>query len=193
MSVEPFIICALPRSRTCWLANFLSNGRIQCAHDLCAEEATPAAIARRLLAREFPELPEGMPVFSGVADTGAALFLEELLRLMPQARLVVVLRDPAEVMEEMARLGFGHAAAAIPVLWHHLKEAGERPRAFLATTAHLGTLAGVRAVQEHVAPGASFEEERARMLIDFNVQLLPEALQRGIEGGAQFQHSQEEP
>lgn len=90
----PFVIFALPRSRTAWLSNFLTYGDWFCGHDEL----------RHLRGLDDVRSWLSQP-FTGTAETGAASWWRLLVKYRPDARVVVVRRPVDEVVESLA--GFG--------------------------------------------------------------------------------------
>lgn len=90
----PFIIFALPRSRTYWLSRFLTYGEWTCDHEV-------ARYVRGLDdIRSWLQQP-----YVGTVETAAAGFW----RLLPShVRVVVVRRPVAEVMASLARVGVAY-------------------------------------------------------------------------------------
>jgi hypothetical protein len=86
----PFLVLALPRSRTAWLSRFLSYGDVICLH----EEA------RHLRSMEDVKSWLNQP-FVGSVETAIAPFW----RLLTNARIVVVRRPVEEVVESLLRAG----------------------------------------------------------------------------------------
>src|ERR1035437_9570619 len=90
--VSPFVIYALPRSRTYWLSKLLSDGLTVCLHDPCVYTHTVQGLVDLL------QKPN-----TGVIDTG----LCELWQLMPQVKTAVIRRPIAEVVKSLDKFGFG--------------------------------------------------------------------------------------
>jgi hypothetical protein len=88
----PFFIASLPRSRTAWLANFLSYGPSHCFHEPMSDFPL----------EDYPILlnSPGTP-FAGVADSLNCLVMEQLIDMFPRARVVVVRRDIEEVAKSV--------------------------------------------------------------------------------------------
>lgn len=98
----PFIIYAMPRSRTAWLSTWLSYGPWRCTHDAVAGCDTFADV-EALLRRPY----------SGICETGFNFAARAMFRLVQEARVVVVRRDPAAVECSLARLGW-----KLPAEWY---------------------------------------------------------------------------
>lgn len=92
--MTPFVIFALPRSRTYWLSHFLSYQGWICGHDE-ARHVRSVDDVRSWLA---------MPA-AGTVETAASPFWRLLLQERPDARVVVVRRPVAEVIDSLSRVG----------------------------------------------------------------------------------------
>ena len=88
-----FIVVGLPRSRTAWLAEFLSAGGWKCYHE-------PSRFFTGLKdLRAFLHLPR-----KGAADAMMCLLRKEILERNPHTRFVVVRRDRKDVEESIKAL-----------------------------------------------------------------------------------------
>ena len=182
-SGRPFLVCALPRSRTAWVANFLTYGQVYCAHELCTVVRSVAEVPyllRRLGTR-----------YAGNADTAQALILPQLREVLPTAPVVVIRRPVAEVVESLEALApFGAAergltAQAVQVLARHVEAAARVPGALVLEYHELEQEATARALLAHVAPGEPFHRARWAMLAGLQVQLTGERLRAVVrEAGA---------
>lgn len=93
----PFFITGMPRARTAWLANFLTWGDAFCAHDLSMRCESVAQLAARIDA-----LPGAFP---GVSDSALCLIPDRIRAQWPDARWVVLRRDPAQVRFSLQAMG----------------------------------------------------------------------------------------
>jgi hypothetical protein len=88
-----FVVFGLPRSRTTWLSQFLTYGDWVCGHDEL---------------RHMRSLDDISTWFSqpltGTVETSAAAWWRLLPRFAPDARVAIVRRPVAEVVESMMRL-----------------------------------------------------------------------------------------
>lgn len=192
--MRPFLVLALPRSRTAWLANWLTWGRVRCEHDV-SEDATGLEWAPESAAAEICKsilLQGNLPhcVFAGAADTGAAIYLEQILDFLCPARsasrsdaggeprIVVIERDPREVCRSLRNLGFPLPEEPVKFLSDKLAIASRMPGTLTVKFADLDSECACRAILGHVAPGEPFDRARWAMLRDFNVQLTSRALAR---------------
>lgn len=92
--MAPFVVLALPRSRTYWLSRFLSYGGWTCGHEELRHMRSLED------ARAWLSLPA-----TGTTETAAAPWWRTLRTLAPQTRVVVVRRPPADVFDSLMRLG----------------------------------------------------------------------------------------
>lgn len=92
---QPFIIYALPRSRTTWLSKFLTYGKWQCQHDLCAEVGSVDE------AVDFLKQP-----YTGASCSGLVEAWRPLRYKLPHAKTVAVVRPIEEVKESLRKAGF---------------------------------------------------------------------------------------
>jgi hypothetical protein len=94
---QPFIVLALPRSRTFWLSRFLSYGGWTCGHEELRHVRSLEDV------RSWLSLP-----LTGTAETAAAPWWRTLRDLAPHARVVLVRRPVEEVEASLLRLGIGY-------------------------------------------------------------------------------------
>lgn len=92
----PFIVLSLPRSRSAWVARFLSYDGRKCGHDLATECESVAEFVARLRGE-----------YAGTAETGAVIGWRALRTLIPEAKLAVIRRPVQEVYDSLARFGLG--------------------------------------------------------------------------------------
>lgn len=96
----PFFITGLPRTRTSWLANLFSDGRSFCHHDLFGLVGSVAEFKRKL-----------QPA-NGDSDSAAMLYYDALKKLFPEARWLLVLREPQEAIDSLLATARGTSWAA---------------------------------------------------------------------------------
>lgn len=109
----PFVILALPRSRTAWLATWLTYGDRRCHHDALAIAHSRDALRR---------LTHGG---NGLAETSGMALPRVLHDTLPDARYLIVRRDPAHVAASLERLG---AAASRTVVQRGVLELDKATR-----------------------------------------------------------------
>lgn len=102
MAQPPFVIFGLPRSRTRWLAAFLTYGGWSCGHDE-ARHARSLDDVRSWLAQPC----------TGTAETAAAAFWRLLLQVCPDVRVVVIRRPVDAVLASTLALGIPFDVAGL--------------------------------------------------------------------------------
>ena len=92
-----FFIIGLPRSRTCWLANFFTYGNSFCYHELskiCYSKPEKFNLLVDTIKNNEAE-------FVGISDSGLPIMLDSLMIKFPKAKIVVIERDKNEVVESL--------------------------------------------------------------------------------------------
>ncbi len=143
MTPPPFIVFALPRSRTAWLSRFLSYAEWQCGHDEI-RHCRSLEDVRAWLSQPY----------TGTVETAAAPFWRLLQQYQPAARIMVVRRPVAEVVDSLMRLGLPFDAAKLTTsmrLYERKLDQIEHrlPHALSVTFADLATERTCAAVFEH--------------------------------------------
>lgn len=92
-----FFIVGLPRSRTAWLANLLTNGDAFCFHEAARTVGTLEELAAKFKAGE------GEYAFIGDAGPAIAEFMPSALSFFPEAKWVFIKRDVDEAYESYQR------------------------------------------------------------------------------------------
>jgi len=93
MQHSPFIVLGLPRSRTAWLAKFLSYGGFHCGHEELRHMRSLGDV-RSWIAQPM----------TGTAETAAAPYWRLLSKLAPEARVVIVRRPVEAVVESLTKI-----------------------------------------------------------------------------------------
>ena len=92
--MSPFIIYALPRSRTFWVSRFLSYGAWECGHD-----EMPKARSLEDVRAWF-----GQPCI-GTVETGAACWWRIVQQTRPDIRTITIRRPVAQVLDSLMQTG----------------------------------------------------------------------------------------
>jgi hypothetical protein len=90
---SPFIILALPRSRTAWLTRFLSYEGRKVGHDLAID------------CDGVDSFTSTLSGYLGTVETGLAVAAPVLRRAIPESRMIVVRRNVADVLASLAKFG----------------------------------------------------------------------------------------
>lgn len=168
--MRTFFIFSLPRSRTAWLANFLTHGNTHCFHE--------ALISCHRASDLRPIFEEAKKPIVGNCDCLNVLVADDLLATFPESRIVVVERDIEEVGESLSALG---SWSPDMVMW--MRDGLEHVKAKYAPLVvpyeALGTLEGCEQIWNLcIGPlassgdsGTHFDRRRWEMLDALNVQV----------------------
>lgn len=97
MGKAPFLVLGLPRSRTAWIARFLSYGEWSCGHD------------QLRYMRSLDDVKAWLSLEnSGTCETGAAAYWRLALKFRPDIRVVTIRRPVDDVLESLARVGLDY-------------------------------------------------------------------------------------
>ena len=95
MTSKPFIVFALPRSRTAWLSHYLgAGGQYQVGHDIGIDCNRPEDFLTAYQA--------GMV---GTVETGAVIAWRLIREAMPNIKMICIRRPIGEVQASLARFG----------------------------------------------------------------------------------------
>jgi hypothetical protein len=157
-SPAPFIIFALPRSRTRWLATFLSYGQWRCHHDIVTDIHTVEGL-KEFFSRSY----------IGTAETGMVEGWRLAQALMPDARRVVVRRSVADVKNSLAKFGI-EWNADLERRNKLLDEVSERPNVLTVAFEDLDDEHTCKRIFEYCL-GIGFDRNWWLMLKDANIQI----------------------
>ena len=111
----PFVIYALPRSRTNWLSRYLSTEGWHCGHDVMPRM------------RGLDDLKSWLSQdASGSVETAAAPFWRLIHKVRPDLRTVVIRRPAAEVVDSIMRQNIGYEREALTRTINRLDAALDR-------------------------------------------------------------------
>ena len=108
-----FFVTGLPRSRTAWLANFLTYGPLTCLHDEFRHLDNPRDLEQLFTAAGGPCV--------GHADPANVLFQDALISAFPAAMWVVIERDPTQAQRSAER-AFGQPLPDFSIYARKLRE-----------------------------------------------------------------------
>lgn len=163
----PFIVYALPRSRTAWLARFLSYGPWHVTHDAMMEFDEARDLKGKLASP-----------YVGVVETGMAFGWKLARRYAPEARLAVVRRSANDVTASLARFGVSMDAAWLQENEAGLDELAALPGTVSVSFNELDTEEGCRKIFEHCTM-QPFDRAWWLQWRDENVQIdMPDFLRR---------------
>ncbi len=163
-------ICSLPRSRTGWIANFLTYGPSFCFHELCGDVQKLSEYPRILGSVKTP--------FVSVSDSGNLFAIDRLIEMFPTCRLVVVRRNRMDVDASLRKLGF-EISETLAILDEDLDRI-EKIHASRVLSLDFENL-DARALWSWCVPGTHINELRLSMLETLNVQIKPTVLRENVE------------
>lgn len=172
--MPPFIVYALPRSRTHWLSRFLSYRDWDCGH----EEI------RHLRSMDDVKSWLSQPC-TGSVETSGASWWRLAQKLRPDIRTVVIRRPLEEVVASLAQFGFDPNVMT-PIMTrldHKLDQIEHRVDCLSVTFDELNTEAGCARVFEHCLPWAHDPEWWAA-LAPINLQVSMSSLIRYVQAFA---------
>ena len=163
--MKRFLILGLPRSRTAWLANFLTTDRSFCDHD-ASGQATSFESVFRPLSRPYD--------YHGVADTGLAVLGDSLPSDLP---IVLIVRPFEEAYRSTLAVLPKHDPRTVRSSMEAVMAGlGElRPRAALVFPYEdLEFPSVVREIQRVCMPTIPWDPNRYELLRDLRVVVNPE-------------------
>lgn len=117
---SPFVVLALPRSRSCWLAHYLTlEGQYLIGHDTLVECASVSDFLGQFESKSDPML--------GTVETGASLGWRLLRERLPKAKLLCLLRPLGEIVNSFARFGIAVDLPELEMREAMLQAAGKAP------------------------------------------------------------------
>lgn len=160
---HPFFITGLPRSRTAWLANWLTTDASLCYHDRDFEAFLIERNGKRRTGFSGPEL---------------VIHSERIRECYPLAPWIVVLRNSetafASTIKAMENAKFSFPLKDVEEWWQGRKNEVihlcARPNVMIAEFSDLDQETVARRVWAHLLPGVGFDLERWKLVKTFNVQ-----------------------
>lgn len=140
MAVDPFIVFALPRSRTYWLSRWLATAALAPVGHDTAIEADSVDIFLECLFRNV----------RGTVETGAVDAAPLVMRAIPNCRVAVVLRSVSEVAASLASAGFPFELRELERRAAALEQLAGQPGVFLCLADDLGDVRTCAKLQEHL-------------------------------------------
>jgi GNAT superfamily N-acetyltransferase len=154
-----FVVFGLPRSRTRWLAEFLTYDGVECRHDSLAQ----APSLKHLLAQlDNPAM--------GLVETGLMLGWQMVRARFPDCRFVVVRRPLDAVKDSLQRFGWAFEPGHLELMDAALDEIAEQPGTLSVDFAELEQEEICRLVFEHCLR-RPFDRDHWAALAEQNIQI----------------------
>ena len=183
-----FLITGLPRSRTSWLAAWLTGAHSLCLHDGLAECDSVAELGQTL---------RGERRSHGDSDSGLMAVYEEAKRLWPAARWLLVDREFDEAMASLARFAEGAGVDLVvdqrlrTVLrgqFEFVRAAMEvDPMAMIVKYSALNDPEVARSIWRHLLPLVPFDRDRWDILDGLRIEPMPGKMPTTIRAGLREQ------
>lgn len=152
--MQPFIIFSLPRSRSAWMAHWLSDHDLLVGHDVGIECRSVRDFASRF--------SSGL---DGSCETGSMFAWRLIRKEIPGIKFVVIRRQRDHVRGSLARFGLTGLDEELAARDRALDEIEVQPETLRLDFADLRLPEAARALLAHVAPKARFKPAQ---WIDFN-------------------------
>jgi len=170
-----FLITGLPRSRTAWLANFLTYGGAFCFHEAIRFCKSIEDF------RRVTKLPQYKVI--GDSDCGALPFVPEIKALFPDLRLLVVRRDAKDAyMDARINLGFRVNENLVEANRRMMENVIDKHSPKVVEFDDLDMEDTCREVWDYCVPGVAFDPIRWRMLDGLRMEILPEKYAKTVTG-----------
>lgn len=152
MSASPFLIMALPRSRTSWCAAFFNGAGVSCQHDGIRYSETVAGL--------ISDLRQSTKPHAGDSDSGLLFHWKDVHRA--GVPTLFIHRPFGEVAESLRRLNLDDS---VPVLFDTYQDArGIKSRYIMHVPFDgLDDEDTMRVVWKHLCPNALWDPERYRL------------------------------
>lgn len=174
MKGSVFIVTGMPRSRTAWLANYLTYGDAFCKHELLSDFDTPKQCADWMKAKA----ESGVSI--GMSDSGAVLFQDALAAELPNAKWVLIRRSVGDCEKS-----FSNEHGIGVDLWAHKRKVDDLVMHLDPMVVEFDEIdTRIRHIAAHCIPGWKHNNERHEMLLKFDVKLTDHALKSGIQAAA---------
>ena len=159
----PFLITGLPRSRTAWMAEFMTTASSVCFHEPLRKMYDVSGLSHKLMDDEHK--------FAGASDSGAGYFLPWILTNL-QCPVVIIDRHIDEVDESMRGIGFS-IRPALELLKKEINTYGDHPNVMRVKFENLHQLTTMQKIFWHLMPGEPFDEGRFerfdKVIVEVNV------------------------
>lgn len=157
-----FFITGLPRSRTAWMAAFMSTGNTHCFHDLLAD-CEPSGMRAKMNCRAR---------WVGDSDSALTFFNKEVNQEFPKAPWLVIHRKSSEVQASLNRV---EGVPCSEDLMHRmetlLSETKRVVNPMIARFDQLDDEGTMREIVAHLCPGMEFNKERFELFKLMNIQI----------------------
>lgn len=169
--MTPFFITGFPRSRSAWLANFLTYKDSFCFHD-GIQHCWPDPTKMKEL---FGHIHEK---YVGNSDSGIPFYIDQILEDFPDAKFAIVKRDINDVEASLSRIMGFDTRPLLNLCEEQLAKMEEKVKPLVVAFDELNTVEGCEKVWKHCLPDIPFDYMRWEMLKDLKVEITPSQIER---------------
>ena len=172
-----FFITGLPRSRTAWLANLFTYKNSFCFHEISRIGSDPYLMMQKMRSRREDHV--------GSADQMAPYYVDFMVDRTDNMRLIVINRDKEEVKDSLASwIGERNTEInrRVDALDKKLKTMMDRHPHKLVNYEDLDDPEVIKSMWYYCLPSVTFDEDRYKMLQEFNVQLIRDKYLHKLDG-----------
>jgi len=169
MEPEFFFVLGLPRSRTAWLANWLTTDCSLCMHDAWRFANTAPELRQFLRSRDFSPTATR---YIGSSDSSNGWRYDELKAEFPKAKFALIERPAEDVLVSALDLGCAPEPTQLVKILNDLDIAHQRVKdtsIFVTAFDSLNDASVVRALQKHLMPTRPFNQARFALLDSLKV------------------------
>lgn len=157
-----FFITGLPRSRTAWMAAFMSTGQAHCFHDVLADCEPSGMRAKMNFGARWV----------GDSDSALTLFHKEVKQEFPKAPWLVIDRSVHDVYASLSRIESVPCFAELMVYMATLLAETKRAvNPMVVRFDQLDDEGTMREIVAHLCPGMEFNKERFELFKLMNIQI----------------------
>ncbi len=178
MSAKPFLITGLPRSRTAWMAAFMSSGSVLCKHE-------PLKFLSDI--RQLPSaLGSEFHTHVGASDSGAGFFLPWIMSNMNPPTVIIDRNTDDAKRSMLVDLGID-VGDSLHGLKNTLTQFRAHPNVMWVPFDSLNDKRVMQKIWFHLLPGVPFDEERYEQFNDLDIQVIFKNVQAQVNANANGQ------
>lgn len=151
---------ALPRSRTAWLANLLTTRNSFCYHEGMVGCKDVEDLKQKLRDTPYDTV--------GISDTGIGLFINRLMGILPEVKLIYIERDPDECYKSVRELGIYIERDLFHAQAEHMQKAVSNYKSLHLHYHELDDREAIQELFDYV--DIEFDENRYNLLKDLRVE-----------------------
>lgn len=171
MAAKPFMITGLPRSRTAWMAAFMTFGKVICTHEPIKTLSDKVQIPELFKSEYHTHI--------GISDSTAGFFMPEIMELVRPATVIIV-RPRHEVKASMKEIGLP-CDRQIDMLCEELGIFKSHPDVITVAYDKLNDIRTMSKIWFHCLPGVPFDEERFANFKNLHIEADIPALVKYVE------------